>query len=101
MLSWQRQFDTAIELYQNILRQDGANTDALRGLADTLFWSGAPRDALVHYARLAQLTGDQESAARVQAITAAMEASPRAPLGLRDSTLRLPYRDYLTQQAEI
>lgn len=95
VLSWQRQFDAAIALYQNVLRQDDANTDALRGLADTLFWSGAPRDALVHYARLAQLTGDQESTARVQAITAAMEASPQAPLGLRDSTVRLPYRDYL------
>jgi YaiO family outer membrane protein len=95
VLSWQKQFDAAIPLYQGVLQQDAGNTDALRGLADTLFWSGATQEALVHYARLAQLTGDQESAARVQAVTAALETSSQAPLGLRDSILRLPYRDYV------
>ncbi len=93
--SWQKQFPTAIRLYEAVLQQDGEHRDALRGLADTLFWSGATQDALVHYSRLAQLTGDPESAARVKAITASMEASPQAPLGLRDSILRLPYRDYV------
>lgn len=93
--SWQKQFPAAIRLYEAVLQQDGENRDALRGFADTLFWSGATQEALVHYSRLAQLTGDQESATRVKAMTALMEASPQAPLGLRDSTLRLPYRDYI------
>lgn len=92
--SWQKQFPAAIRLYEAVLQQDGENRDALRGLADTLFWNGASQEALVHYAQLAQVTGDPESAARVQAITASLEASPQAPLGLRDSTIRLPYRDY-------
>jgi YaiO family outer membrane protein len=94
VLAWRKQFPAAIQLFQAVLQQDPANRDALRGLADTLFWSGATQESLVHYSRLAQLTGDQESAARVQAVTAAIEASPQAPLGLRDSTVRLPYRDY-------
>ncbi len=94
VLSWQKQFPAAIRLFQAVLQHDHANRDALRGLADTLFWSGATQESLVHYSRLAQLTGDQESAARVQAVTTAIEASPQAPLGLRDSTVRLPYRDY-------
>jgi YaiO family outer membrane protein len=94
VLSWQKQFPPAIQLFQAVLQQDHENRDALRGLGDTLFWSGAMQEALVHYSRLAQLTGDQESVARVQAVTAAIEASPQAPLGLRDATIRLPYRDY-------
>lgn len=93
--AWQKQFPAAIHLFETVLRQDGENRDALRGLADTLFWSGATQEALAHYSRLAQLTGDGESAARVKAVIASMEASPRAPLGLRDSTIRLPYRDYV------
>ncbi|MDH4088024.1 MAG: tetratricopeptide repeat protein [Nitrospira sp.] len=93
--SWQKQFSAAIRLYEAVLQQNGENRDALRGLADTLFWSGAAQEALAHYAQLAKATEDRESAARVQAITASLEASPQAPLGLRDSILRLPYRDYV------
>ena len=94
VLSWQKQFDVAITLYQQALTQDSENQDALRGLADTLFWSGATQDALVHYSHLYRLTGDPDIAARIQALTASLETSPRAPLGLRDSIIRLPYRDY-------
>jgi YaiO family outer membrane protein len=95
VLAWQKQFDAAIPLYQQAVTQDSENQDALRGLADTLFWSGATQEALVHYSRLYRLTGDPDIAARVQALTASLETSPRAPLGLRESTVRLPYRDYL------
>jgi YaiO family outer membrane protein len=95
VLSWQRQYDSAIQQYQHVLRQDSTNRDALRGLADTLFWSGATQEASQQYARLYQLTGDEAVAARMRDITALLESSPQAPLGLRDARIRLPFRDYL------
>lgn len=95
VLSWQKQFDVAIPLYQEILQEDGTNGEALRGFADSLFWSGATKDALAQYSRLYQLTADEEVATRMRAVTATLEASPQAPVGLRDSTVRLPYRDYV------
>jgi YaiO family outer membrane protein len=94
-LSWNKQYDSAITQYQAVLQQDSTNRDALRGLADTLFWSGATKDAAQQYARLHQLTGDEAVAARLRDVTTLLEASPQAPLGLRDSTIRLPFRDYL------
>ena len=95
VLSWQKQYDPAIQQYQAVLEQDGTNREALQGLADTLFWSGATQEAVHHYARLYQLTGDETVAARMRDISATLDASPQAPLGLRDSTIRLPFRDYL------
>ncbi|MDH4153540.1 MAG: tetratricopeptide repeat protein [Nitrospira sp.] len=95
VLSWQKQYESAIQHYQAVLRQDRTNREALRGLADTLFWSGATQEAIQQYARLYQLTGDEAVAARMRDITTALEASPQAPLGLRDATIRLPFRDYL------
>lgn len=95
IMSWQEQYDSAIQQYQTVLRQDGTNREALQGLADTLFWSGATEAAAREYARLYQLTGDETVAKRIQDIIAAIESSPQAPLGLRDATIRLPFRDYL------
>lgn len=95
VLSWDKQYDSAIQQYESVLREDGTNREALQGLADTLFWSGAHQEALQQYARLYQLTGDEAVAARMRNITAGLEASPQAPLGLRDTTIRLPFRDYL------
>lgn len=95
VLSWQKQYAPAIQQYQAVLEQDSTNREALQGLADTLFWSGATREATHQYARLYQLTGDETVAARMRDISATLDASPRAPLGLRDSTIRLPFRDYL------
>jgi YaiO family outer membrane protein len=95
VLSWHKQYAPAIQQYQEVLRQDSTNREALQGLADTLFWSGAAQDAATHYARLYQLTGDETAAARMREITAGLEASPQAPLGLRDATIRLPFRDYV------
>ncbi|HRI39123.1 MAG TPA: tetratricopeptide repeat protein, partial [Nitrospira sp.] len=95
VLSWQKQYDQAIQQYRAVLQQDSTNREALQGLADTLFWSGATREATHHYARLYQLTGDETVAARMRDISATLDASPQAPLGLRDSTIRLPFRDYL------
>lgn len=92
-LSWNKQYDSAIALYQDVLRRDNANREALQGLSDTLFWSGASQEALVHYTRLYQLTGDEAVAARMRNITTLQDASPQAPLGLRDATIRLPFRD--------
>ncbi|MFO0700866.1 MAG: tetratricopeptide repeat protein [Nitrospira sp.] len=94
-LSWNKQYDSAIKQYQEVLQQNSTHQDALRGLADTLFWSGATQDAAQQYARLHQLTGDEAIATRLRNVTAALEASPQAPLGLRDATVRLPFRDYL------
>ncbi len=94
-LSWQKQYDPAIQQYHTVLRQDSTNREALRGLADTLFWSGATQEAVQQYTRLHQLTGDEAVAARVRDLTALLEASPQAPLGVRDTTIRLPFRDYL------
>jgi YaiO family outer membrane protein len=93
-LSWNKQYDSAILLYQDVLRRDNTNREALQGLSDTLFWSGASQEALRHYTRLYQLTGDEAVATRMRDITALQEVSPRAPLGLRDTTIRLPFRDY-------
>ncbi|MBS0166818.1 MAG: tetratricopeptide repeat protein [Nitrospira sp.] len=95
VLSWHKQYDSAIQHYQDVLRQDQTNREALRGLADTLFWSGAIQEANQQYARLYQLAGDEAVATRMRDIAALLEASPRAPLGLRDATIRLPFRDYL------
>lgn len=95
VLSWHKQYDAAIRQYQDVLLQDGTNREALRGLADTLFWSGAHREAVTQYTRLYQLTGDETIAIRLREITALLDASPQAPLGLRDTTIRLPFRDYL------
>ena len=95
VLSWHKQYDSAIRQYQDVLKQDSTNQEALQGLADTLFWSGAAQEAVTHYARLYQLTGDEAVAARMREITAGLESSPQAPLGLRDATIRLPFRDYL------
>ena len=95
VLSWQKQYDAAIQQYQEVLRQDNTNREALRGLADTLFWSGAAQEALKQYTRLHQLAGDEAVATRVREVTALLESSPQAPLGPRDTTIRLPYRDYL------
>lgn len=95
VLSWNKQYDSAIQLFREILQQDSTNQEALGGLADTLFWSGATREAGEHYTRLYQLTGDEAVAARLRDVTALLETSPQAPLGLRDSTIRLPFRDYL------
>jgi YaiO family outer membrane protein len=94
-LSWRKQYDAAIRLYQDILRQDNTNREALQGLADTLFWSGATPQAIEHYTRLYQLTGDQTVAARLREIAALQDTSPQAPLGPRDATIRLPFRDYV------
>lgn len=95
VLSWQKQYDPAIQQYHTVLRQDSTNREALQGLADTLFWSGATQEAVQQYTRLHQLTGDEAVAARVRDLTALLEASPQAPLGVRDTTIRLPFRDYL------
>ena len=95
VLSWQKQYDPAIQQYHTVLRQDSTNREALRGLADTFFWSGATQEAVQQYTRLHQLTGDEAVAARVRDLTALLEASPQAPLGVRDATIRLPFRDYL------
>ena len=94
-LSWHKQYDTAIQQYRDVLQQDKTNREALRGLADTFFWSGATREAEEHYTRLYQLTGDEAVAARLRDVTALLETSPQAPLGQRDSTIRLPFRDYV------
>ena len=94
-LSWHKQYDSAIQQYQGVLRQDSTNREALQGLADTLFWSGATQEAAQQYARLYQLTGDETVAVRMREVTALLEASPQAPLGPRDATIRLPFRDYL------
>jgi YaiO family outer membrane protein len=94
-LSWHKQYDAAIPLYRDILQRDSSNREALQGLADTLFWSGATQEAAEHYARVYQLTGDQTVAARMREITAIQETSPQAPLGPRDATIRLPFRDYV------
>lgn len=94
-LSWQKQYDAAIPRYREVLRQDSMNQEALRGLADTLFWSGATREAGEHYTRLYQLTNDEAIAARIREVTALLDTSPQAPLGLRDSSIRLPFRDYV------
>lgn len=93
--AWQKQYDSAIHLFQEVLRQDSANREALRGFADTLYWSGATQEALVQYRRVYQVTGDDAIAARIRQVAAALDASPQAPLGPRDSTIRLPFRDYL------
>ncbi len=95
VLSWQKQWDPAIQQYHTVLQQDSTNREALQGLADTLFWSGATQDAVQQYTRLHQLTGDEAVAARVRDLTTLLEASPQAPLGVRDTTIRLPFRDYL------
>lgn len=95
VLSWQKQYDSAIQQYHTVLQQDGTNREALQGLADTLFWSGATQDAVQQYTRLHQLTGDEAVAARVRDLITLLEASPQAPLGVRDTTIRLPFRDYL------
>ena len=94
-LSWQKQYGPAIQQYQDVLKQDRTNREALQGLADTLFWSGATQEAVQQYTRLHQLTGDDAMAARIRDITTLLEASPQAPLGVRDTTIRLPFRDYL------
>jgi len=95
VLSWQKQFDTALRLYRQVLQQHPEHRDALRGYADALSWSGATQEALTQYDHLHRLTGDPDVAARIHSLTASLETSPQAPLGLRDSTVRLPYRDYL------
>jgi YaiO family outer membrane protein len=92
--AWQKQYDSAIHLFQEVLRQDGANREALRGFADTLYWSGATQEAVTQYWRIYQATEDEAVASRIREITAALDASPQAPLGPRDSTIRLPFRDY-------
>ncbi len=93
--SWHKQYDSAIQLFHEVLRQDGTNQEALRGLADTLFWSGATEEAREQYTRLYQLNNDEAVAKRIQDVTTLLEASPQAPLGIRDSTIRLPFRDYV------
>ncbi len=92
--AWQKQYDSAIHLFRKVLRQDNVNREALRGFADTLYWSGAAQEAAAQYRRLYQVTGDEAIAARIREITEALDASPQAPLGPRDSTIRLPFRDY-------
>ena len=94
-LSWHKQYDAAIQHYRDVLHQDKTNRDALQGLADTLFWSGATREAGEYYTQLYQLTGDEAVAARLRDVTALLDTSPQAPLGQRDSTIRLPFRDYV------
>lgn len=94
-LSWRQRYAPAIHQYREVLRQDSTNREALQGLADTLFWSGATRESEEHYRRLYQLTGDETVAARLREVTALQETSPQAPLGPRDATIRLPFRDYV------
>jgi YaiO family outer membrane protein len=93
--AWQKQYGSAIHLFQEVLRQDSANREALRGFADTLYWSGATQEALVQYRRVYQVTGENAIAARIRDVAAALDASPQAPLGPRDSIIRLPFRDYV------
>ena len=94
-LSWHKQYDSAIHLYRDVLQHDSTNREALQGLADTLFWSGATQESLEHYTRLYQSTNDDAVAVRIREITTVLEASPQAPLGPRDATIRLPFRDYM------
>ena len=94
-LSWRKQHAAAIHHYREVLEQDQTNRDALHGLADSLYWSGATREAAEHYTRLYQLTGDESVSSRLRDVAALLETSPQAPVGQRDSTIRLPFRDYL------
>jgi YaiO family outer membrane protein len=97
--SWQQRFAEARHLYENVLREEAQNLEARRGLADTLYWSGEYAAALQHYEMVFAATADPEIAPRLEAVRAALArptpvASPRAPIGQKESVLTLPYRDY-------
>jgi YaiO family outer membrane protein len=95
VLSWQKHVAEARQLYEGVLQENPRHAEALQGLADLFYWEGRPEEALGYYERAYAVSSDPAVAARMEAVTAALEASPQAPLGLRDSIIRLPYRDYL------
>lgn len=108
VLSWQKRMTEAQRLYEGVLQEDSRHTEALQGLGDVLFWEGRSKEALPYYERAYAVSKDSAVAERIASIksampqrvnvsapAAALEASPQAPLGFRDSTVRLPFRDYL------
>ncbi|MCP9463489.1 MAG: YaiO family outer membrane beta-barrel protein [Nitrospira sp.] len=103
VLSWQKSTEDAKALYEQVLRHNPHHAEALEGLANLFYWEGRFDEALVYYERAHAVTNDAALAERISAIKsrqsrsilfAAPETSPQAPLGSRDSAVRLPFRDY-------
>ncbi|MCS6897403.1 MAG: YaiO family outer membrane beta-barrel protein, partial [Nitrospira sp.] len=121
VLSWQNSTAEARALYEAVLQEDPRHSDALEGLANLFYWEGQWDKALPYYERAYAVTNNPALAERITLIkngrlelqqshqatafssaahqpagsAAEPETSPQAPLGPRDSAIRLPFRDYL------
>ncbi|CUQ65033.1 YaiO family outer membrane beta-barrel protein [Candidatus Nitrospira inopinata] len=107
VLSWQKSITEAKALYEQVLRENPHHVEALEGLANLLYWDDRLDEALPYYEQAYAITSSPILAERISLIKsrptglvssapsfASMETSPQAPLGSRDSSIRLPFRDY-------
>ncbi|MCP9440940.1 MAG: YaiO family outer membrane beta-barrel protein [Nitrospira sp.] len=105
VLSWQRSTEESRALYQAVLSKDPQHVEALEGLGNLFYWEGRLEEALSHYEQAYALSNSPTLAERVALIKRqqstgtqaqrAIASSPQAPLGSRDSTVQLPFRDYV------
>lgn len=103
VLSWQKSVVEAKALYEDVLREEPNHAEALEGSANLLYWDDRLDEALPYYERAYAITQSPALAERISLIKsrqsepfplAAGMTSPQAPLGSRDSSVRLPFRDY-------
>jgi YaiO family outer membrane protein len=103
VLSWQKSTAEAKAIYEQVLQNNPNHAEALEGLANLLYWNDQLDEALPYYERAYAVTSNQALVERISLIKSRqagpapslpMVTSPQAPLGSRDSSIRLPFRDY-------
>ena len=82
-----------------MLLDDPKNREALRGLTDTLYWSGQYAGALRRYEELNAFAPHAELTKRIAAVKEELAALAavqklRAPVGLRRPLPNSPFREY-------
>ncbi len=104
LLFWEERSGEALPYYEQAyaMGRDSAVAERIASIKGALRQSESPSSAVIpgptgpHRAeRIAPAEDWEQKGEYGQAITAALDASPQAPLGPRDSTIRLPFRDYL------
>lgn len=103
VLSWQKSTAEAKAIYEQALQNNPNHAETLEGLANLFYWNDQLDEALPYYERAYAVTSNPALAERIVLIknrqtepapSPTMVTSPHAPLGSRDSSIRLPFRDY-------
>lgn len=104
LLFWEERPDDALPYYEQafIIERDPTVAERIASIKGALRQSERPSSATIldptgpHRADRITRAQDREQTGKYgEPISATLDASPQAPLGPRDSTIRLPFRDYL------